>query len=72
MLMVCFTCFPKKNCYFSKQGNNLRILEKHFKLGKHQAILLSLETEQGITFEKVRRVTNRSPKMTISSIGSDF
>ena len=27
---------------------------------------------QGITFEKVRRVTNRSPKMTISIAGSDF
>ena len=35
--------------------------------------LTSFTGEQGITFEKVRRLTNRSPKMMIStSVASDL
>ena len=46
--------------------NGFRKAKKGFTAGFHVPLI------QGITFEKARRATNRSLKMTIWSLGSDL
>ena len=49
-------------------------LQRHNTTHSHTFLQAKIDTSmyQGITFEKVRRATNRSLKMTIWSLGSDL
>ncbi len=44
----------------------------YFRQNSEGKIIEKMMNNQGITFEKVRRATNRSLKMTIWSLGSDL